>query len=127
MPANTMSMIASYVYDHCFLSTAYHSSYFERSTRCKTQSIGKHLLNTFPNLDASRVYAYGGSHGGFLTGHLIARPDIQIRAASMVNAVTNMAHSVGTTDIPDWYAHNHVTLVGRANCRNVAGTTLRLA
>jgi len=52
--------------------------------------------------DPSRVAVVGGSHGGFLTGHLIGQhPDI-FAAASLRNPVTNIASMVTATDIPDW-------------------------
>lgn len=58
-------------------------------------------------IDTSRVYVMGGSHGGFLTGHLLATPcpislDGKWKAGCMINAVTNVAHCVGISDIPDW-------------------------
>ena len=57
-------------------------------------------------IDTSRVYVMGGSHGGFLTGHLLATKcpvgDGSWKAGCMINAVTNIAHCVGISDIPDW-------------------------
>jgi acylaminoacyl-peptidase len=57
-------------------------------------------------LDTSRIYVMGGSHGGFLTGHLLATPcpspSGKWSAGVMINAVTNIAHCVGISDIPDW-------------------------
>jgi len=59
-------------------------------------------LKTGKHLDASRVGACGGSHGGFLSLHLAGQfPDI-IKAAAVRNAVTNIATMYGATDIPDW-------------------------
>eukprot|EP00467_Chlorarachnion_reptans_P007269 CAMPEP_0114537610 /NCGR_PEP_ID=MMETSP0109-20121206/29673_1 /TAXON_ID=29199 /ORGANISM="Chlorarachnion reptans, Strain CCCM449" /LENGTH=865 /DNA_ID=CAMNT_0001721517 /DNA_START=146 /DNA_END=2743 /DNA_ORIENTATION=- len=54
------------------------------------------------NVDPDRVMAWGGSHGGFLTTHLIGQfPDRFHRAATR-NPVTNIAFMVTETDIPDW-------------------------
>ena len=53
-------------------------------------------------LDASKLVVVGGSHGGFLTGHLIGQHPGMFRAAAMRNPVTNIPAMFGTTDIPDW-------------------------
>jgi hypothetical protein len=52
--------------------------------------------------DGGRVGVVGGSHGGFLAGHLIAAFPRWYRAAAMRNPVTNIASMVTITDIPDW-------------------------
>lgn len=52
--------------------------------------------------NCDRVFLFGGSHGGFLIGHLIARA--QYAAASMRNPVIDMEAMLSTTDIPDWLA-----------------------
>eukprot|EP00590_Aulacoseira_subarctica_P007588 CAMPEP_0172414434 /NCGR_PEP_ID=MMETSP1064-20121228/1091_1 /TAXON_ID=202472 /ORGANISM="Aulacoseira subarctica , Strain CCAP 1002/5" /LENGTH=787 /DNA_ID=CAMNT_0013151099 /DNA_START=276 /DNA_END=2639 /DNA_ORIENTATION=- len=53
-------------------------------------------------VDASRVGICGGSHGGFLAGHMIGQfPDL-FKVAAMRNPVTNIATMVTSTDIADW-------------------------
>jgi len=55
-----------------------------------------------PRVDRQRLVVMGGSHGGFLTCHLIGQFPTLFKAASTRNPVTNMAHSVSSTDITDW-------------------------
>jgi acylaminoacyl-peptidase len=53
-------------------------------------------------VDPDRLGVCGGSHGGFLTGHLKSQyPDL-FQAAAMRNPVVNIASMVTATDIPDW-------------------------
>ncbi|XP_002517031.2 acylamino-acid-releasing enzyme isoform X2 [Ricinus communis] len=50
----------------------------------------------------SSIAVLGGSHGGFLTTHLIGQSPHKFVAAAARNPVCNLASMVGTTDIPDW-------------------------
>ncbi|KAL8481597.1 hypothetical protein ACS0TY_027926 [Phlomoides rotata] len=52
--------------------------------------------------DPSKIAVLGGSHGGFLTTHLIGQAPGKFAAAAARNPVCNLALMVGTTDIPDW-------------------------
>jgi acylaminoacyl-peptidase len=62
-----------------------------------------HVLKEYEGkIDASKVGVCGGSHGGFLAGHLIGQyPDL-FKVAAMRNPVTNIATMTTATDIPDW-------------------------
>ncbi|MED6119677.1 hypothetical protein PIB30_013794 [Stylosanthes scabra] len=50
----------------------------------------------------SKIAVLGGSHGGFLTTHLIGQAPEKFIAAAARNPVCNLALMVGTSDIPDW-------------------------
>ncbi|KAL9161718.1 hypothetical protein ABFS82_07G039500 [Erythranthe guttata] len=52
--------------------------------------------------DPSKIAVLGGSHGGFLTTHLIGQAPEKFVAAAARNPVCNLALMVGTSDIPDW-------------------------
>ncbi|RVX22196.1 Acylamino-acid-releasing enzyme 1 [Vitis vinifera] len=52
--------------------------------------------------DPSKIAVVGGSHGGFLTSHLIGQAPDKFAVAAVRNPVCNLALMVGTTDIPDW-------------------------
>ncbi|XP_042030975.1 acylamino-acid-releasing enzyme-like isoform X2 [Salvia splendens] len=52
--------------------------------------------------DPSKIFVVGGSHGGFLTTHLIGQAPERFVAAAARNPVCNLALMVGTSDIPDW-------------------------
>ncbi|XP_038972532.1 acylamino-acid-releasing enzyme 1 isoform X3 [Phoenix dactylifera] len=53
-------------------------------------------------VDASKVAVLGGSHGGFLTTHLIGQAPDRFVVAAVRNPVCNLSLMLGTTDIPDW-------------------------
>ena len=56
-----------------------------------------------PLVDASRVSVVGGSHGGFLAGHMVGQyPDI-FKAAAMRNPVTDISAEYSVSDIPGEY------------------------
>ncbi|CAN0857320.1 Acylamino-acid-releasing enzyme [Linum grandiflorum] len=50
----------------------------------------------------TKIAVVGGSHGGFLTTHLIGQAPEKFAAAAARNPVCNLASMVGVTDIPDW-------------------------
>ncbi|GAA0165166.1 serine protease [Lithospermum erythrorhizon] len=52
--------------------------------------------------DSSKIAVIGGSHGGFLTTHLIGQAPEKFVAACARNPVCNLALMVGITDIPEW-------------------------
>ncbi|ESN95758.1 hypothetical protein HELRODRAFT_193470 [Helobdella robusta] len=52
--------------------------------------------------DPNKLAVIGGSHGGFLTLHLIGQyPDL-FKVAVARNAVVNLTNMLGVSDIPDW-------------------------
>ncbi|KAL0565918.1 hypothetical protein V5O48_016100 [Marasmius crinis-equi] len=50
----------------------------------------------------SKVFLFGGSHGGFIIGHLLGRYPDAFAAACLRNPVVSSGE-FGTTDIRDWY------------------------
>lgn len=53
-------------------------------------------------VNPSKITVLGGSHGGFLTTHLIGQAPDKFVAAAARNPVCNLSSMVATTDIPDW-------------------------
>ncbi|XP_068714262.1 acylamino-acid-releasing enzyme-like [Montipora foliosa] len=60
------------------------------------------VLENSSELDSSNVFVTGGSHGGFLTAHLIGQFPGFYRAAAMRNPALNIAVMTEISDIPDW-------------------------
>ena len=52
--------------------------------------------------DPSCVAVCGGSHGGFLSAHLVGQHPLRFKAGVMRNPVTDVAAMYAVTDIPDW-------------------------
>ncbi|XP_047319226.1 acylamino-acid-releasing enzyme isoform X2 [Impatiens glandulifera] len=66
-------------------------------------------------IDPSRIAVLGGSHGGFLTTHLIGQAPEKFAAAAARNPVCNLALMTGTTDIPDWCFVESLGVDGKSN------------
>jgi len=62
----------------------------------------KQCLDACPHIDKDSMVACGGSHGGFLSLHLVGQFPNMFKAAAVRNPVTNIASMFGVTDIPDW-------------------------
>ncbi|KAG7226972.1 hypothetical protein INR49_022290 [Caranx melampygus] len=60
------------------------------------------VLQSDPTLDPNRLAVIGGSHGGFLSCHLVGQYPDFYRACAARNPVINAATLLGTSDIVDW-------------------------
>ncbi|KAG2444971.1 hypothetical protein HYH02_008843 [Chlamydomonas schloesseri] len=71
-------------------------------------------------VDKSRVSVVGGSHGGFLTAHLLGQHPGAFRSGVMRNPVTNISAMIAASDIPDWcYVEALGSEEGRRRCAPV--------
>jgi acylaminoacyl-peptidase len=53
-------------------------------------------------VDEARVAVVGGSHGGFLSGHLLGQHAGRFRCGVLRNPVMDLSLMVHVSDIPDW-------------------------
>lgn len=53
-------------------------------------------------VDPGRIAVVGGSHGGFLAGHLLGQHPSSFAGAVMRNPVLDLSVMVHLSDIPDW-------------------------
>lgn len=53
-------------------------------------------------LNSQRLFVAGGSHGGFLTAHLLGQYPSLYRAGALRNPVTNIVSMAMVSDISDW-------------------------
>eukprot|EP00492_Amphilonche_elongata_P003566 TRINITY_DN3912_c0_g1_i1.p1 TRINITY_DN3912_c0_g1~~TRINITY_DN3912_c0_g1_i1.p1 ORF type:complete len:165 (+),score=13.20 TRINITY_DN3912_c0_g1_i1:290-784(+) len=59
-------------------------------------------LSKMPNLS---VGVCGGSHGGFLTTHMIGQYPNRFKVAVSRNPVVDLSNMLASTDIPDWVVY----------------------
>ena len=68
------------------------------------EAVREALTTLGPAADPSRVIAYGGSHGGFITGWLLGHNDHQklFKGGVLWNPAVDLVASNLTSDIPEW-------------------------
>ncbi|EFJ32660.1 hypothetical protein SELMODRAFT_168303 [Selaginella moellendorffii] len=84
----------------------------EEALQCLLGNVGRRDVNdVLTALDVvlaeglakpDKVAVVGGSHGGFLTSHLIGQAPGRFVTGIVRNPVCNISSMVGITDIPDW-------------------------
>ncbi len=60
------------------------------------------FIKNSKNIDQKKISVLGGSHCGFLGGHLMSQYPDFYNCAILHNPVTNIASMIGISDIPDW-------------------------
>lgn len=60
------------------------------------------VLSEDSKIDKTKVHAYGGSYGGYLTALLGSRHSSLFRSAIILNGVLSLAGQLWFTDIPEW-------------------------
>lgn len=74
----------------------------DRDVKDMITALQHSLAQTDLALDSDRIAVVGGSHGGFLAGHLCGQFPDMFRAAALRNPVTDISTMSSITDIPDW-------------------------
>ena len=69
-------------------------------------------------LDSQRICVAGGSHGGFLTAHLIGQFPTLFKAGACRNPVTNVPSMAMVSDISDWCIVEACGIRGSINCND---------
>ncbi|KAI3884808.1 hypothetical protein MKX03_002840 [Papaver bracteatum] len=91
-------LLTNFSKNHAFLSTLGYSLLIDVNDVLAALD---HVIE-MGHVDPSKVAVVGGSHGGFLTTHLIGQAPDRFVVAAARNPVCNLALMVGTSNIPDW-------------------------
>lgn len=76
------------------------------------QTLTCSLSSNIQLVDANKMCIIGGSHGGFLSTHLIGQYPDMFKTAIIRNPVTNIPAMFSISDIPDWC---HVEVTGESS------------